>query len=75
MLRNGIDLTSFFAAVNQCKGAVFFLSGQGDRMDLKSVLCQYILASVYLQQGMEAEGRIECELPEDASALKPFLEI
>lgn len=73
MLRDGIDLTLFFAAVNRCQGGVFFLSLRGDRMDLKSVLCQYLFASVYLQKDMGSEGHIECELAEDAAILNPFL--
>lgn len=75
MLREDIDLASFFTAVNQCKGEVVFLSAHGDRMDLKSVLCQYLFASVYLQNDVKAEGCIECEFQEDTATLKSFLKV
>ncbi|MCM1193122.1 MAG: polya polymerase [Lachnospiraceae bacterium] len=73
MLRDDIDLAAFFAAVNRCQGEVLFLSEEGDRMNLKSTLCQYLFTSVYLQKDIKLEGQIVCALPEDAETLAPFL--
>lgn len=73
MLRDDIDLKAFFSAVSQCEKEVMFLSIQGDRMDLRSALCQYLFSSVYLHGGIRLEGEILCEAPKDAERLAPFL--
>lgn len=73
MLQDNVDLTAFFAAVNCCHGEVLFLSSEGDRMNLKSALCQYLFSSVYLHGGIRLDGQIVCQLPEDSKLLEPFL--
>ena len=32
----------FFEAVKSCKGSVELLTGEGDRLNMRSTLCQYI---------------------------------
>ena len=40
---NGItNAQEFFKIVDSCKGHVELLTGEGDRLNLKSKLCQYI---------------------------------
>lgn len=73
MLRDDIDLAAFFSAVNHCKGEVVFLSAEGDRMNLKSALCQYLFTSVYLHRDIRLDGTIFCEDAEDEPLLRPFL--
>lgn len=73
MLRDDIDLAAFFSAVNHCKGEVVFLSTEGDRMNLKSALCQYLFTSVYLHRDIRLEGSISWEDPEDETLLRSFL--
>ena len=73
MLRDDIDLAAFFTVVSNCQGEVLFLSREGDRMNLKSALCQYLFTSAYLQKDIKPEGQIVCDLPEDADRLAPFL--
>ena len=36
------NIPEFFEAVNSCKGRVELLTGEGDRLNLKSKLCQYL---------------------------------
>lgn len=73
MLRDDIDLAAFFSAVNRCNGEVIFLSTQGDRLNLKSALCQYLFTSVYLHRDIELDGTISCEDSADEALLRPFL--
>ena len=73
MLRDNLDLAAFFSAVNLCKGGVFFLSSEGDRMNLKSALCQYLFTGVYLHRDIRLEGIVSWENPEDEALLRPFL--
>ena len=36
------DVNKFFEVVDKCKGKVELVTGEGDRLNLKSKLCQYV---------------------------------
>lgn len=42
------DINKLFEVVDNCKGKVELLTGEGDRLNLKSKLCQYVsLATIF----------------------------
>ena len=42
------DINKFFDVVEQCKGRVELVTGEGDRLNLKSKLCQYVsMANIF----------------------------
>lgn len=50
-IQNVKDVDAFFSVVDQCKGKIELVTGEGDRLNLKSKLCQYVaLASVFASQ-------------------------
>lgn len=63
----------FFEAVNACRGHVELLTGEGDRLNLKSTLCQYI-ALTQMFQDKRVEGVELClSDPEDFQRLLKYL--
>lgn len=47
-VKNIANVEEFFKVVDQCSGTVELVTGEGDRLNLKSKLCQYVsLASVF----------------------------
>ena len=65
--------TRFFEAVNSCAGRVELLSAEGDCLNLKSRLCQYIaLTQVFEDKRIEG---IELAIsdPSDLSLLLPYI--
>ncbi|MBQ4610475.1 MAG: polya polymerase [Clostridia bacterium] len=65
--------TRFFEAVNNCAGRVELLSAEGDCLNLKSRLCQYIaLTQVFEDKRIEG---IELAIsnPSDLSLLLPYI--
>ncbi len=63
----------FFDAVNSCAGRVELLSAEGDCLNLKSRLCQYIaLTQVFEDQRIEG---IELAIsnPDDLHLLLPYI--
>ena len=58
-----IDLKEFNEVLAACKGDVFMVTPEGDRLNLKSRLCQLI--------GI-AEAKLECSDPEDQRRLFRF---
>ena len=70
-LRN-IDFKKFMEAIDQCKGDVFLVTSEGDRLNLKSKLCQVIGLTSLIEGGRISEAKIVCENPEDDSLLFRF---
>ena len=68
-------LVDFFHAVQQCQGEVLYYSEEGDQLNLKSTLCQFLFSSVFLNNPSLLNGEISCEREEDWHFLKPFLRL
>lgn len=74
MIFNDRDsLVDFFHAVRECQGQVLYFSEEGDQLNLKSSLCQFLFSSALLNNPMLLNGRIVCERDEDMLRLQPFL--
>ena len=41
-VQNITDIDAFFKTVDECKGRVELVTGEGDRLNLKSKLSQYV---------------------------------
>ncbi len=67
-----VDLQEFMKAIDLCKGAVYLVTPEGDRLNLKSKLCQLIGLTTLIEGGIVSKARIECEKPEDESFLFRF---
>ena len=67
-----VDLQEFMKAIDLCKGAVYLVTPEGDRLNLKSKLCQLIGLTTLIEGGIVSKARIECEKPEDESFLVRF---
>ena len=71
-IENISDVTEFFKIVDECKGRVELLTGEGDRLNLKSKLCQVIGLTKLVEGGVVGSAKIVCEKPEDESLLFRF---
>ncbi len=69
---HNIDFKKFMEAIDQCKGDVFLVTAEGDRLNLKSKLCQVIGLTSLIEGGKIAEAKIVCENTEDDSLLFRF---
>ncbi len=63
----------FFEALDQCKGRVELVTSEGDRLNLKSKLCQYIALTQMFTEAKIDEVEIVVSEPEDIDLLKAFL--
>ena len=73
LIRDISEPGRFFQAVNSCSGKVELLTSEGDRLNLKSKLCQYIaLTQMFEEKRVE---RIELELsePGELEKIKKYL--
>ena len=67
------DVDKFFKVLDQCKGKVELVTGEGDRLNLKSKLSQYVSMAKIFSDGTIAELEIIAYEPEDITKLVNFM--
>ena len=69
---HNINLKEFNEVLASCKGDVFMVTPEGDRLNLKSKLCQLIGFTKLIEGGNIAQAKLECSNSEDESKLFRF---
>ena len=72
----GIDITDiegFFKAIDGCKGKVELVTGEGDRLNLKSKLSQYVSLATIFSNGEIPEMEIVAHEKEDIDRLISYM--
>ena len=69
---HNIDVAEFLAVLDTCEGNVFLVTNEGDRLNLKSKLCQIVGLTKLIEGGKIAEASIICENKKDESKLFRF---
>lgn len=68
------DVNKLFEVVDSCKGKVELLTGEGDRLNLKSKLCQYVsLATIFSSEVDIPDLEIIAYEKEDIDKLFKFM--
>ena len=67
------DINKFFDVVEQCKGRVELVTGEGDRLNLKSKLCQYVSMANIFSNGEIPELEVVAYEKEDIDRLISFI--
>lgn len=68
---NNID--KFFDMINTCAGKVELVTGEGDRLNLKSKLCQYVALADAFGNGSVPEMEIIAYESEDVEKIMKFM--
>lgn len=69
---NNFDVSAFSEMLSACKGDVYMVTPEGDRLNLKSKLCQILGFTTLIQGGQIASAQFECTNPEDEARLFRF---
>ena len=73
-VKNITDVDGFFKVIDSCEGKVELITGEGDRLNLKSKLCQYVSLSSILKTDVEIpELEIVAYEPQDTEKIIKFL--
>lgn len=72
-VQNINDVDKFFQVIDKCKGKVELVTGEGDRLNLKSKLSQYVSMAKIFSDGTIAELEIIAYEPEDITKLVNFM--
>ena len=72
-VQNITDIEGFFKVVDCCKGKVELVTGEGDRLNLKSKLSQYVSMANIFSNGEIPELEIIAYEKEDIDRLVSFM--
>ena len=67
------DIDGFFKAIDSCKGRVELVTSDGDRLNLKSRLCQFVSFANIIATNPIEEIEIVASEPEDVHRLMQFM--
>ena len=71
-LKPDINIPKFLLSVSECSGTVRFVTPEGDDLNLKSALSQFIFAAVIGAKLQDFNGDVIVENDEDLHLLKRF---
>ena len=72
-VQNIKNIDKFFQVVDQCKGRVELVTGEGDRLNLKSKLSQYVSMANIFSNGEIPELELVASEREDIDRLINFM--
>lgn len=72
-VQNITDIEKFFGVIDSCEGKVELVTGEGDRLNLKSKLCQYVSMANIFSDGTISELEIIAYEPADIDKLVNFM--
>ena len=72
-VKNIHDIDKFFEVVNNCEGRVELVTNEGDRLNLKSKLSQYVSLAKIFSDGTINEVEIIAAEPADVDKLVKFM--
>lgn len=72
-VQNINDVDKFFEVIGSCKGRIELVTGEGDRLNLKSKLSQYVSLANIFSDGKITELEILAYEPEDTHKLVEFM--
>ena len=72
-ITNISNIEKFFEVVDSCQGKVELVTGEGDRLNLKSKLCQYVSMANIFSNGEIPELEIIAYEREDIDKLIGFM--
>lgn len=72
-LKESIDVVAFLNVAKKCSGAVFFQTTDGDILNLKSLLSQYVLMTILCNPDLLKRAQVICVQEEDYQLLSDFL--
>ena len=67
------NIQEFFKIIDSCKGRVELLTGEGDRLNLKSKLSQYVSLANIFSGGEIPELEVVAYEPEDIDKLVKYM--
>ena len=68
-----IDVPEFLKVLDSCEGEVYLMTRDGNRLNLKSKLCQYIALTQMFDEGIVGDFDLRLSDIEDLDKIKHYL--
>ena len=72
-IKNITEPSKFFNVLEECKGTIELVTLEGDRLNLKSKLCQYVALSKIFKDANIKDIEIMFSEPEDINRVLKYL--
>jgi len=72
-ISNITDVNGFLKTVDECKGNIELITSEGDRLNLRSKLCQYVSLTKIFAEAKIDEITIAVSDPDDVGRLLQYL--
>jgi len=66
---SNIDVNDFLKLIDSCKGNIYLVTKEGDKLNLKSKLCQLVGLSRLIEGGIINDASLVCDSIEDEGML------
>ena len=66
---SNIEVNDFLKLIDSCKGNIYLVTNEGDKLNLKSKLCQLVGLSRLIEGGIVNDASLVCENIEDEGVL------
>ncbi len=73
-LKESVNYIDFLRCVHNCAGEVHFRTEQGDYLNLKSFLSEFIFIHAATDSDLVRNGIVECELAADYTLIQEYLQ-
>lgn len=67
-----VDVNDFLKLIDSCKGNIYLVTEEGDKLNLKSKLCQLVGLSKLIEGGFVSTASLVCDSIEDEATLVRF---
>ena len=72
-LKAAVSHADFLKRVKDCRGEVLFETADGDVLNLKSQLSQFVFAASFLKPEIVQQAQVRCEETSDYEILRNYL--
>lgn len=72
-LYNITDVDAFFSVIDSCSGDIYLVSNEGDKINLKSKLCQYLAMAKMFSSDYIKELSLQVENDSDKEKFVHFM--
>lgn len=73
VLKDNINHSAFLQAVMRCKADVVLQTHEGDVLNLKSILSQFIFTASFCRPEIVKNAVVQCADPSDLDGIKEYL--
>ena len=72
-LKEAVSHANFLKRIKDCRGEVLFETADGDVLNLKSQLSQFVFAASFLKPEIVQQAQVRCEEASDYEILREYL--